>query len=53
MREAISQWGLQWIASLDGDNGYMDGVENEMTLGMAGIFEIYIYIYIYIYILSF
>ena len=26
------------------------GVDNEMTLGMAEIFEIYIYIYIYIYI---
>ena len=28
------------------------GVDNEMTLGMAEIFEIYIYIYIYIDYLS-
>ena len=60
MREAISQTGLQWTASLDGDNRYMDEpIEWEDIWNSREICDLYIYIYIYryiyiyIYILSF
>ena len=35
MREAISQSGLQWTASLDGDNRYMDGRREWEDIGIS------------------
>ena len=51
MREAMYQSGLQWAASLDGDNRYMDGRREWEDIGNSSeIWDICIYIYIYIYI---
>ena len=48
MREAISQPGLQWTSSLDGDNRYMDGRREREDIGNSReIWDLYIYIYIY------
>ena len=48
MGEAISQSGLQWIASLDDDNRYIDGSREWEDIGNSSeIWDIYIYIYIY------
>ena len=56
IRETISQAGLYWKASLNGDNRYMDGHrESDDISHSREILDLhsYIYIYIYIYILIF
>ena len=51
MRKTISHAGLQWSASLDGYNRYMDGRrECEEIMDSWDILDVYWYIYIYIYI---
>ena len=49
MGDAISQSGLQWTASLDGDNRHIDGRREWEDIGISReIWDLYIYIYIYI-----
>ena len=53
MRETISQSGLQWTASLDGDNSYMDGRREWEDIGISREILRFIYIYIYIILLTY